>query len=195
MPARSGATSRSVLVLPPDQALGSATGAQGTYPHDGSDMSLSTLGMVHTVGASVGLATGAFQLLRPRQDALHRRVGYCFVAAMVLANVSVLAIYKFTGGFNLFHGLALYNLLGVALALRPMLQKPRPYQWRRMHYMWIAWAYTGLCAAATTEFLLRVLHFPGWTSAAVGTPPVILLGWWLIRRSAPPLRAPAQAPG
>jgi hypothetical protein len=80
------------------------------------------------------------------------------------------------------------------MALRPMLVRPRPYQWRRIHYQWVAWSYVGLCAAAVTEALLRIVGLPGWVSAAVGTPPVVLIGGLLIRRFAPPLRPPAAVP-
>lgn len=160
-------------------------------------MALTTFGLLHTIGASVGLVTGAFQLVRPQRDTLHRRVGYVFVGAMAVANVSALTVYEFSGRFNIFHALALYNLIGVTLALRPMWMRPRPNQWRRIHYMWIAWSYAGLCAAAITEFLLRVVHVPGWLSAIIGTPPVIILAWVLIRRYAPvvcALQEPRQEP-
>lgn len=155
-------------------------------------MLLSTIGTAHTAAASVGLVTGAFQLLRTQRDALHRRVGYTFIGAMAISNVSALAIYQFTGRFNIFHALALYNLVGITLALRPLLQSPRPFQWRRIHYMWVAWSYAGLCAAAATEFLLRVVHLSGWLSVMAGTPPGIVLAAWVIPRFAPPLR---RAPG
>lgn len=154
-------------------------------------MALSPLGLAHTAAASLGLATGAVQLLRPRRDAVHRRMGYVFILAMAVSNLSALAIYEFTGGFNIFHVLALYNLLGITLAIRPMLQAPRPFQWRRIHYHWVAWSYAGLCAAAATEFLLRVVHLPAMSSTMLGTPPVLLVAAWLIRRHAPPMRPAA----
>lgn len=153
-------------------------------------MALSPVGISHMVAASLALATGAFQLVRTRRDALHRRVGYCYVGAMAVSNLSALTIYEFTGYFNVFHALALYSLFNVSMALRPMLANPRPHQWRSIHYNWVAWSYAGLSAAAVTEFLLRVVMLPGWTSAALGTPPVILLAWPLIRRYAPARRAP-----
>jgi len=154
-------------------------------------MALSPLGAGHLLGASLGLATGAFQLLRPRRDRLHRRVGYVYVGVMAVTNVSALTIFRFSGGFNIFHALALYSLASIALAIRPMLVTPRPYQWRRIHYQWIAWSYAGLCAAALTEFLVRVVLVPGWVGAAIGTPPPIVLGGLLIRHFAPPPRPPA----
>ena len=156
-------------------------------------MDISAVGMIHVVGTSVSLLTGSVQLLRRQRDRIHRRIGYTYCAAMATGNLSALFIYKFTGGFNVFHALALYSLFNVTMALRPMLARPRPYQWRRIHYQWVAWSYVGLCAAATTEALLRLVGLPGWLSAAVGTPPVVLLGWWLIYRFAPPLRPRSAA--
>jgi hypothetical protein len=118
---------------------------------------------------------------------------YFYFAAMAVNGVSALAIYRLSGTFNVFHALALYSLFNITMALRPTLTRPRPYQWLSIHYQWIAWSYAGLCAAAVTEFLLRVIGLSGWVSAALGTPPVILLGGVLIRRFAPRPRTPAAA--
>ena len=157
-------------------------------------MALSGFGLVHVMGTSISLLAGSIQLGRTTRDAIHKRIGYTYCAAMAVGNLSALAIYKFTGGFNVFHALALYSLFNISMALRPMLVRPRPYQWRRIHYQWVAWSYVGLCAAAVTEALLRVVGLPGWMSAAVGTPPVVLIGGLLIRRFAPPLRPAAAVP-
>jgi uncharacterized membrane protein len=152
-------------------------------------MALSAIGTVHVVAASMGLATGVTQLIRTRGDTFHRRLGYVYVGAMTISNGTALAIYEFTGAFNIFHSLAVYSLFSIGMALRPMLVKPRPYQWYRMHYMWMSYSYAGLSAAAATEFLLRVVHMAGWTSAVVGTIPVMAIGSVLIFKFAPPLRA------
>lgn len=72
-----------------------------------------------------------------------------------------------------------------------MLITPRPYQWRRIRHRWTAWSYLGLSAAAVMEFLERVAHVPGWPSAPLGTPPVILGAGAPIRHYAPSPRAEA----
>ncbi|HWA40177.1 MAG TPA: DUF2306 domain-containing protein [Gemmatimonadales bacterium] len=146
------------------------------------------LGYVHLLAASLALLFGAFQLIRPRRDALHRRVGYAYVTVLGVSDLTALTVYRFTGGFNLFHILALYSLVCLGLALRPMLVTPRPFQWRRIHYMWIAWSYAGLSAAAATEFLVRVVRMEGWLGSVVGTVPVIGIGAFLIGHFAPALR-------
>jgi uncharacterized membrane protein len=155
-------------------------------------MPATALGTVHMIAAAVSLLVGAFQLLRTRRDGLHRRLGYVFVAAMVVTNLSALTVYEFNGRFNTFHAFALISLVSVAMALRPMIASPRPPYWRRMHYYWVSWSYVGLAAAAVTEFLLRVVQVRGDLAAVIGSPPVILIGAWLINRFAPAQR-PARA--
>ena len=156
-------------------------------------MTLSLAGTVHTAAASLSLVAGLHQFTRPRGGIVHRRVGFVYAGALTLSNLMAFTIYQFSGHLNVFHALAAYSLVCVAMALRPMLTRPRPYQWKRIHYQWTAWSYVGLWAAAVTEFLLRVVLLPGWLSAAIGTPPVVALGGWLIYRFAPP-RRPAPTP-
>src|SRR5258708_487467 len=103
-----------------------------------------TLGWVHLLTAVSSLGAGGVQCLRRKGDWLHRRSGCVYALAMTVTNLSALFIYRFTGGFNLFHGLAIVNLFSVAMALKPMIQKPRPKNWLRTHYMWILWSYVGL---------------------------------------------------
>lgn len=146
-------------------------------------------GSIHMAAATVSLLLGAFQLARMRRDRLHRRAGYAYAAAMVLTNLTALLIYEFTRGFNIFHALALLSLFTLGMALKPMLTRPRPADWRTVHYYWVTWSYAGLCAAAMTEFLVRVMDVPGWMSAAIGTPLVLVPAAWLIARYAP-RRAP-----
>jgi uncharacterized membrane protein len=156
-------------------------------------VALSNVGTVHMVAASLSLATGAFQLIRTRRDALHRRVGYTYVVAMLVNNITALTIHEFSGGFNVFHAFAIYSLISISLAVRPMLVNPRPYQWKRIHYMWVAWSYAGLSAAAVTEGLLRVAHTSWQVATFAGSIPVIAIGALLITRFRPALRPVRKA--
>jgi uncharacterized membrane protein len=146
--------------------------------------------------AAASLLFGAFQLIRPRRDLLHKRMGYAYVAAMLVTNVTALTVYEFNGRFNVFHALALVSLVTLAMAMRPMLMRPRPKHWRITHYYWVAWSYAGLSAAASTEFLLRVMLLPGWMASAIGTPLILLPAAFLIERYSPrrlAARAAAQS--
>jgi hypothetical protein len=104
---------------------------------------------------------------------------------MTITNVSALRVYEFTGGFHVFHALALVSLLTLAMTLRGMLAPPRPAQWRTTHYYWVAWSYAGLSAAGMTEFLARGLLLPGWTTAAAGSAVILLPAALIISRHAP----------
>jgi uncharacterized membrane protein len=151
-----------------------------------------TFGAIHTVAAGLGILTGATQVIRTRRDTFHRRMGYVYISSMVIADLTALTVYEFTGGFNAFHSFALFNLFSMAMALRPMLKKPRPLQWKVNHYMWIGWSYVGLCAAGATEFLLRIPKVHWAIATGVGTFGVMIIGGYLVTRFRPALKkAPA----
>lgn len=157
---------------------------------------LTVAGWIHTILASVGIVVGAEQVLRTRRDRLHRWLGYVYVVAMATADAAILTVFRFNGHFNVFHVGAFANLLCIAMALRPMLVRPRPPQWKLTHYMWICWSYVGLLAAALTEFIIRTQPLPGRgatiLATVLATSAVCGVGAWLIRRHRP---APAAVRG
>ena len=77
---------------------------------------------VHAVAASLVILLGPVQVLRRRRDRAHRYIGRSWVVAMYLTCVSGMFIYSLTGGFTIFHGLAIFTFgtttLGVINARR-----------------------------------------------------------------------------
>src|SRR5712664_1043062 len=114
----------------------------------------SSLGAIHFTTAIVALAFGAIVLGAPKGTPLHRTIGAGFVAAMVILNVSSLAIYRLTGHFEPFHGLALLSLATLARGIVPALRR-RP-GWLMAHYWNMAWSYVALLAAASSEIVMRL---------------------------------------
>jgi uncharacterized membrane protein len=114
----------------------------------------SPLGAVHFATAIVALAFGAIVLGAPKGTALHRTIGVGFVVAMVILNVSSLAIYRLTGHFEPFHALALFSLATVVRGMVPALRR-RP-GWLMAHYRSMAWSYLALLAAACSEIFIRL---------------------------------------
>lgn len=51
------------------------------------------LGLTHTATATAALLLGPAVFFRRKGDRTHRRVGYAYVASMVILNVTALAIY------------------------------------------------------------------------------------------------------
>jgi hypothetical protein len=74
------------------------------------------------------------------------------------------------------------------LAIIPLLQSPRPANWKLRHYYFIAWSYVALIAAAVTEVAVHASHMARgqiWTVAAVASTMVTLIGYALIGRYRP----------
>ena len=130
---------------------------------------LTSAGWVHTILSTVGIVVGAEQLIRTRRDRLHRRLGYVYVSAMLIADGAILSVYRFNGHFNVFHVGAIVNIVMIALAMKPMLATQRPRQWRIKHYLFIAWSYVGLLAAALTEFVIRTQPMGGGGATIIAT--------------------------
>ena len=83
----------------------------------------SSLGAIHFTTAIVALAFGAIVLGAPKGTPLHRTIGAGFVAAMVILNVSSLAIYRLPGHFEPFHALPLFSLATLSRGVVPALRR------------------------------------------------------------------------
>ncbi len=149
---------------------------------------LTSAGTVHSVLAMFCIAVGLLQLLRPKRGAGHRARGYAFVYAMLIADAAAMLIYRFTGQFNFFHAAAIVNFVYIVLAIVPLLQSPRPANWKFRHYYFIAWSYVALIAAAVTELAIHGGHIARgqiWIVATLASTAATLIGYVLIGRYRP----------
>jgi uncharacterized membrane protein len=150
---------------------------------------LTLAGAVHSVLALGCIAVGLIQLLRPKRGPGHRARGYAFVYAMLVADGAALAVFQFTGKFNVLHAGAIVNLLCVIAAVIPVLRSPRPQNWKNLHYYWMSWSYVGLIAAAATELVVRTVHLgtreQAWAVTSGMTVLVTAIGYILINRCRP----------
>jgi len=113
------------------------------------------LGPVHFAAALVALAGGALVLWRRKGTAAHRRLGWTYVVAMLVLNVTALLIYRLTGRFGPFHVAALISLATLVAGIVPAWRR-RPANWLDRHYFFMAYSYVGLLAAAVAETASRV---------------------------------------
>jgi hypothetical protein len=149
---------------------------------------LTLAGSIHAGLAMFCIVAGAVQLLRRKGGASHRALGYAYVYAMLVADGAAMLTYRFTGQFNAFHVLAIVNFVCVVLAMVPLLQNPRPANWKLRHYYRITWSYVGLIAAAVTELIVRTVrltHEQGWAVSGGATVIVTAIGYVLIERCRP----------
>jgi uncharacterized membrane protein len=159
---------------------------------------LTMAGSVHAGLAMAGILIGLIQFLRVKATRLHRALGHGYVCGMLVADGTALLIYHFTGKFNILHLGAIANLICIIAAMVPVLQNPRPVDWKIHHYRRICGSYVGLLAAATTELVVRVIPFstqgPAWIATAVATSIVTAIGSVLIGRHHP-IAAAGKASG
>ena len=152
-------------------------------------MQLTTIGLLHAALAAFSIAAGFVQLIRRKGGPSHRALGYAYVAAMLVADSSALAIRQFTGGFNVLHAGAVVNFGCIVAAMLPMLRRPRRPDRFEVHYRWMSAAYIGLIAAAATELVVRLGPFTTkaqlWTATGVVTLIVMSVGALLIGRYYP----------
>lgn len=117
---------------------------------------------------------------------LHRNVGWTYVLAMLIVNVTALGVYGMSGRWGPFHWLALVSLAALGAGLVPALRRPggrRSAGWLGYHSHFMAWSAIGLACAGASQ--LAVQFWPGWTAVIVATGLTMLAGNALIRRSLP----------
>ncbi len=145
---------------------------------------MSPLGWIHTAAAIVSLVLGAAVLLRAKGTRNHRRLGWTYLAAMVLLNVTALAIYRLTGSFGPFHIAAVLSLASVTAGVIPAVRRRPAITWVERHYWWMTYSYLGLIAAAAAEVTTRVPGINFWWTVLLASVAVFAIGAPIIRRRA-----------
>lgn len=145
----------------------------------------STIGLVHLISAFFAMATGAIVLLNTKGNIFHKRVGYVYVASMLVLNITAFMIYHLFGRFGPFHVLAGISLASVASGFVPALFRRRFPNWIYTHYYFMSWSVVGLYAAFWSETFSRTLPMKQfWLVVMVATVVTTIIGAYLIRRNA-----------
>lgn len=111
---------------------------------------------LHATGATLALLLGGYLILRRRKgDLLHRRIGRIWMVDMYWVCFSSFGIQRLSPGhFTWIHGLSLWTILTLSLALRAA----RRHDVRR-HRAWVVGTYLGLVGAgvAAVAFPTRLV--------------------------------------
>ncbi len=133
-----------------------------------NDIIHSNIGWFHFVTAVVAMITGTVVLLNAKGTDFHKRIGYVYVLAMVLLNLSSFFIVNF-GGFSIFHGFAIISLVSIAGGMLPTIKK-KP-NWFAYHFYFMNWSVVGLYCAfwaeVGTRFVGNMQQF--WWMVALAT--------------------------
>ncbi len=114
------------------------------------------LGSLHYLCAVLSLAIGGAILSTPKGSRWHVWMGRVYIAGMFGNCLSALGIYQITGRFNIFHLLALINLLIIGGATAQIVYRRRIRNWLWRHYQYMTWSYAALLCAAANEALSRI---------------------------------------
>jgi uncharacterized membrane protein len=146
-------------------------------------LDLSLLGWIHTSACLAALALGAINLVARKGTSLHRRIGQCYLLAILLVGVTSLGIYR-QHRFFFPHWLAIATIVLAALAYAfARFRRPRPL-WLHGHITSTVLTYYLLLGGGVNEVFLRVdLLRPlarGFPSPAIGLTQVVLMMLTLI---------------
>ncbi len=140
---------------------------------------------MHVVLAVLAIALGAAVMFERKGTRRHRWLGRTYAASMCGVNITAFLIFELFGGFGTFHWMALLSLLTVVIGYRAA-RRRRP-GWKVTHAYFMAGSYVGLVAALVAETLTRTAVLPFFTSVALASFAVTVVGVWLMVRLIPRL--------
>ncbi len=114
------------------------------------------IGFLHVICSILALPLGAVILLRPKGTQSHIWLGWTYLICMICVNGFGLCVYHLTGGFNVFHLLAILNLTIIGIAILHIIYRRRMRNWLWRHYQYMSWSYVGLLAGAVNEAMVRI---------------------------------------
>ena len=136
---------------------------------------LDAFGVVHAGVGILALFLGVFVVVLGKGTNLHRRIGLCYVIAMVLLNATAMWIYDLTGRFGPFHVAALVSLVTLLAGYLPVLFRRHFTEWVALHGIFMSWSYVGLVAAFLAELAVRVPGL-GFSPAVIGATVIAVTG-------------------
>lgn len=127
---------------------------------------ISPIGWLHTLACLIALASGIYVLAAPKGTRRHRRIGWWYVGAMAVLNLSVFFVYRFdilpghkpsSGTFGIFHGFAVLALASVVLAVIGAVRQRRSSVWAQVHAQAMLGSYYGLIGGLINEMFARIV--------------------------------------
>lgn len=140
-------------------------------------------GIIHTIAALKALLLGSAVLLMKKGTAIHKRIGYAYVASMLIVLSTAFMIYELFNGFGVFHAFAILSFVALIGGLYPALFRHRIKQWYVQHVEVMSWSVVGLYAAFVAEVSVR--FFPPeyfYFIVGIGGGAVTMIGAIIIKR-------------
>ncbi|MDZ7878307.1 MAG: hypothetical protein U5L45_11580 [Saprospiraceae bacterium] len=80
------------------------------------------IGLTHFISGVAAVLLGGAVLLMKKGTPIHRKVGYLYVASMVVLVISSFGIYRLFGKFGLFHGFSLVAVFSLVMGINGSLK-------------------------------------------------------------------------
>lgn len=145
--------------------------------------SFSAIGWFHLACAVIAMITGIVVILNKKGTTFHKRLGYVYVIAMLLLNVTSFFIVNFNG-FSIFHFFAIVSLVTIFGGMYAAIKRHK--NWLESHYYFMAWSVVGLYCAfwaeVGTRFVKNMQQF--WWVVAIATFVTAFIGSRIINREA-----------
>jgi uncharacterized membrane protein len=119
------------------------------------NLDLFPLGWAHLVASLVAIAIGAAVLVRPKGTAVHKARGRIYAAAIIVTNLTALAIYRL-GVFFFAHWFAVGALIITAVGVAAAHFKIPRTGWMHVHLTCMVASFYVLIGGAVNEVFLRV---------------------------------------
>lgn len=132
------------------------------------------LGMVHLLAAFLATISGTAVLAMRKGTRRHKQLGYVYVLAMALLNITALFIYTLTGRFGVFHVGAILSGLTVLGGMIAVIKRSEGWIYRHFAYMY--WSVIGLYAAFASEALTRIPETPFYPMVGLASGFIFLVG-------------------
>lgn len=141
------------------------------------------LSWLHIAAAVAAMLLGLLVLFRRKGTRSHRLLGYAYVSAMMVLNLSAFGMYRLFGIFGPFHIAAVVSTLTIGAGMRAILKRPRTQRTIELHLVFMYWSVLGLYAAFFSELMVRVrINAAFMIIVSVATGATIFIGALLQRR-------------
>lgn len=141
-----------------------------------SSLFSSEIGLIHFVASISALVFGTAVLLMTKGSKIHIRMGYFYVASMVVLLVTAFMLYNLFGKWGIFHYFAVISSLTLALGMIPIFLRNDIRNWAYLHFSFMYWSVIGLYGAFVSEMLTRIPEVPFYNMVGVATGVVMLVG-------------------
>ncbi|GAB3947121.1 hypothetical protein GCM10028805_18800 [Spirosoma harenae] len=147
------------------------------------DIIHSPVGAIHVYSAVAALLLGTCVLLMPKATRAHKQIGYGYVVAMILVNITAFMIYRLFGKFGPFHIAAIFSSVSIIGGMIPIIFRRYVSTWLYYHYYFMNWSVIGLYAAFWAETLVRLFPMKQfWPVVAIATGLTAFLGSYFVNR-------------